>query len=512
MRSAEVTGIIDIGSNTVRLAVYRMTQDRSYRIIDQGRWPARLSQRLTPDGELPDEAVNELSEVLLHYRSICRMHGALRIRAVATAAIRAAVNRERIIRRLKETTGLDIEILPGEEEARIGSLGMLGTLNLSDGFVVDIGGGSTEITLLKNRHRLHSVSFPIGSVNTAARFGLEEGPVESSVLHDIQEDTRKFLNNESWISRHPGLPLIGLGGTVRAFAKLRQHQTEYPFPLLHGYEQTEDELSSELRQLSEMPVSKRRKLPGLSKDRADVIVPGMAILRSVMRECGSDRLVVCGAGLRDGLFFETCLPGMETKTANQVLEDSIRNLHALYPTIPREHLEQVRLLVLSIYDRLAKDSEFPSKTRVWLEAAAMLFRIGAVIDLNDVEDHTFYMLIHTHWNGLPHREILLTAAIASFKGMNQLRRKLSPYRSMLHDGDVDTAAHLGSLLQLAAALDRSQSQAIRSLQVEVSGNQLRLKAQTDHPLSVEQVEVEALSKDFKKIWGIKPVLHMESKD
>jgi exopolyphosphatase/guanosine-5'-triphosphate,3'-diphosphate pyrophosphatase len=506
MKSAEVTGIIDIGSNTVRLAVYRMAEDRSYRIIDQGRWPARLSQRLTPDGDLPDEAVNELSEVLLHYLSICHMHGASRIRAVATAAIRAAVNREEIIRRLKRTTGLDIEILPGQEEARLGSLGMLGTLSLSDGFIVDIGGGSTEITLLKNRHRLHSVSFPIGSVNTAARYRLEEGPVDSSVLHDIQENMRQFLNSEPWISHHPGMPLIGLGGSVRAFAKLRQRQTDYPFPLLHGYEQTEDELSSELHQLAEIPVSKRRKLPGLSKDRADVIVPGMAILRSIMRECGSDRLVVCGAGLRDGLFFETCLPGMEAKTADQVLVDSIRNLHALYPTTPREHLEQVRLMALSLYDRLAAHCEFPSNARVWLDAAAMLFRIGAVIDLNDVEDHTFYMLVHTHWNGLPHREILLTAAIASFKGMNQLRRKLSPYRSMLHDGDVDTAAHLGSLLQLAAALDRSQSQAIRSLQVDVGGSKLRLKALTEQPLSVEQVEVEALAKDFKKIWGIAPIL------
>jgi exopolyphosphatase / guanosine-5'-triphosphate,3'-diphosphate pyrophosphatase len=509
MRSSEVTGIIDIGSNTVRLAVYRLEPSGAYRIIDQGRWPARLSQRLTADGELPDEAVHELSEVLVHYRNICRMHGAVRVRAVATAAVRAAVNRDRVILSLKLATGLEITVLPGQEEARIGSLGMLGTLSLSDAYIVDIGGGSTEITLLRGRKIISSVSFPIGAVNTAARYRLAEGTVPQAVLHEIREEARKRFSLEPWIAGDPGLPLIGLGGTVRAFAKLRQRETDYPFPLLHGYEQTEDELTGTLNKLSNLPVGNRRQLPGLSKDRADVIVPGLAILKAVMRECGSDRLIVCGAGLRDGLFFETCKPSIAAAEADQVLEDSIRNLNALYPTSPPEHLEHVRQMALAIYDRLAPSRDFPDNARVWLDAASRLFRIGDMIDLNDSDDHTFYMLIHTPWNGLPHREILLTAAIASFRGMNPLRRKLSPYRSMLREGDLEAAVRLGSILQLAAAMDRSQSQAIRSLELKSDGKKLRIEAESDEALSVEQVEVTALAKDFKKIWGITPVLIME---
>jgi exopolyphosphatase/guanosine-5'-triphosphate,3'-diphosphate pyrophosphatase len=506
VRSSEVTGIIDIGSNTVRLAVYHMAPNGGYRIIDQGRWPARLSQRLKQSGELPKEAVEELSDVLNHYSSICRLHGAIRIRAVATAAIRAAVNRDKVLRQLKQSTGLKIEILSGEEEARIGSLGMLGTLNLADGFIVDIGGGSTEISLLRSRKRLASVSFPIGAVNTTGRYHLGEGPITPNMLQQIQEDTRKLMKSERWISGHPGLPLIGLGGTVRAFAKLRQYETEYPFPLLHGYEQTSDDLSDSLHKLAAMPLGKRRQLPGLSKDRADVIVPGLAILRSVMRECGSDRLVVCGAGVRDGLFFETCLPGMAVDGADQLLEESVRNLNALYPAAPPEHLEHVCRMALAIYDSLAPESDFSERARIWLSTAARLFRIGGVIELNNIEDHTFYILIHTHWNGMPHREILLTAAIASFRGKNQLRRLLSPYRSMLREGDLDAAARLGSLLQLAAALDRSQSQAIHTLRVDISAKKLRLKAETRQPLSIEQVELESVAKDFKKIWGLSPIL------
>jgi exopolyphosphatase / guanosine-5'-triphosphate,3'-diphosphate pyrophosphatase len=114
--------------------------------------------------------------------------------------------------------------------------------------------------------------------------------------------------------------------------------------------------------------------------------------------------------------------------------------------------------------------------------------------------------VHTHWNGLPHREILLTAAIASFQSNSSLRRNLAPYRSMLEENDMDTIAKLGSLLQLAAALDRSESQFVRSLHADAVRNKLMLTAEAGHSLAMERMEVEALAKDFKKIWGLTPVL------
>ncbi|RIE02887.1 Ppx/GppA phosphatase family protein [Cohnella faecalis] len=509
MGSSSVTGIIDIGSNTVRLGVYQLTEGGAHRVIDQGRFAARLSQRLTPEGLLPEEAVEELVEVLRHYRQICLKHGATRIRAVATAAIRQAANRDNLLRYLKAATGVEVELLSGDEEARIGSEAMTRTMNVQDGFVVDIGGGSTELSLLRDGRLVSSVSFPIGCVNTAGRHALGDDPVPLTKLQDMQEEMRALLQRHSWTTQHPGLALIGLGGTVRALAKLRQRESDYPFPLLHGYEMSDSEVEDSLHKLADIPVDKRRKLPGLSKDRGDVIVPGLALLLAVIREIGSTRLIVCGAGLRDGLFLETCVPRSRRETdetaaagerVNQVLEESIRNLTALYPTAPEEHLSQVSRLAVTMFDVLAPDREIPSDMRLLLASAARLFRIGAVIDFNNCADHTFYMLVHTHWNGMSHREILLTAAIASYRGTNSLRRQLSPYRSILSEGDMEAVSKLGALLQLASALDRSESQAIRSLEMVILSGKLLLAALADHPLPVERLEVESLGKDFRKAW------------
>ncbi|WP_373229453.1 Ppx/GppA family phosphatase [Cohnella sp.] len=511
MTTNQSIGIIDIGSNTVRLSVYQLTENGAYRVLDQGRWPARLSQRMDPQGRMPDQAVEELAEVLQHFLRICDKHEVQSIRAVATAAIRQAVNREQLIKRLFDLTGLKIEILSGEDEARIGSRAMLNSLSPSDCFVVDIGGGSTEVTLIKNRRVVSAVSFPIGCVNTSARFALGNGPVPPAVLMDIQFEVSKLLSQENWIAKHPDLPLIGLGGTVRALAKLHQRENDYPFTLLHGYEMSNLDLRLILNRLANISVEQIRKLPGLSKDRGDVIVPGLAILLGVTLQMKSDRLVVCGAGLRDGLFFETCLPQFQPSSQDSLLEESIRNLNALYPVAPVSHLNQVRKLAISLFDQLSSAQQLPDYSRRLLDTAARLFRIGAVIDFNDSADHTFYILLHTHWNGLTHREIVLTAAIASYRGANTLKRKLAPYRSMLEEGDIEAVAKLGSILQLAAALDRSESQAITELELSIAANKLNITAHADHPLPVEHMEVDTISKEIKKNWGITPQLSVRLK-
>lgn len=509
MTNNRITGIIDIGSNTVRLAVYQLASNGAYRVIDQGRWAARLSQRMDDNGILSDEAIEELTDVLRHFRHICHMHKASLIRTVATAAVRQSANRERIVERLSGATGLSVEVLSGEDEARIGSHAMLSTMGTSDGFVIDIGGGSTEISLLLDREVKFAVSFPLGCVNMAAKFALGTGPVPPAVLEDMHSFVKKLLAGEPWIGQYPGLPVIGLGGTLRALAKLQQRVTDYPLHLLHGYELLESDVTARLSQLAAIPVDNRKKHPGLSKDRGDVIVPGLAILRVIIQHAAASGVIVCGAGLRDGLFFETCVPRFQPHSAESVLQESIRNLTALYPTAPEDHLNQVRMLAITLYERLSAKYTLPPKSRLLLETAAKLYRIGTAIDYNNSADHTFYMLLHTHWNGLSHREMLLTASIAAFESAGKHKRNLAPYRAILSEGDIELAARLGTLLQLAAALDRSEAQAISALDLVIMGNKLQVVAHASHPLPVEQMETDAIAKEFKKTWGLTPKLFVK---
>jgi exopolyphosphatase/guanosine-5'-triphosphate,3'-diphosphate pyrophosphatase len=266
-----------------------------------------------------------------------------------------------------------------------------------------------------------------------------------------------------------------------------------------------DELFALLR---ETPMDKRRKLPGLSKDRADLIVPGLAILRNLFKVCRAERYLVCGAGLRDGLFYDSVLH--EDRQLDDVLEYSIGNLNALYPEAPKAHVEQVNRLALRLFKALKGQYPFPPEARKWVHTASMLFRIGAGIDYYQYSKHTFYLMTNVHLNGLSHREIILAAGIASYKSRGAARLLHLKYRPILTEEDVEVICRLGTLLELAVALDRSEAQSVTKLDVEQKNARLLLKPRySAGSLEVERKEIDVLAGDFKKAWKLTPVLVAE---
>jgi exopolyphosphatase/guanosine-5'-triphosphate,3'-diphosphate pyrophosphatase len=227
MRNLQRIGLIDIGSNSVRLVIYEKTFASGHRVIDESKLTARLSEKMTADGRLPDREIAALAQTLTHFRKLCEANRTSRIRAVATAAIRNAANSREIARRLRRLTGLDIEILTGEEEARFGFLGMISSMDIRDGFLIDIGGGSTELSLFLDRKLIRSVSFPFGSVNTTKLF-TQSGHMEPADMARILDMVDGSLARESWIAEHAGLPLIGLGGTIRSLSSITTRSTPKP--------------------------------------------------------------------------------------------------------------------------------------------------------------------------------------------------------------------------------------------------------------------------------------------
>lgn len=497
-------GIIDIGSNSVRLAIYERTAAGAHRIIDGSKRHARLSQKVEADGSLGEAAVNGLIGIIRHFCLICSHYkiGNANIRAIATAAIRNAPNRQHVIAQLASATGLQVEILSGEEEASFGFLGMINSMDEQDGFLIDIGGGSTELSLFRNREIVHSVSFPFGCVNLNKRFA-DNGLLDNSSLKRLEAFIHGALATSPWAASAPGLPLIGLGGTARALAKIHQGITNYPFAYPHNYSVSAQEVDSLLESLRMMPVNRRTKIPGMAKDRADIVVPGLVVLQAVYRAIQATEYRVCGAGLRDGLFFSTRFPGQPR--LDDVLGYSLRNLIALHPQAPLQHTAHVNKLALQLYHDLLPGQD--ERTGILFNAASQLFRIGATIDYYDYAKHTFYMIVNAPLDGLTHREMVLVAAIASYRSKGRARQLIGEYSSLLAEGDEALIAQLGSLLLLAISLDRSGTQAIAGIAASRDGDALLLhpEAATGETISAA-LEIEELREDFRKIWGLSPVL------
>ena len=497
-------GIIDIGSNSIRLVIYETNKSDSYRVIDEAKHAARLSQYIDREGNIPREALEAVGETLRYFKQLCDAAGVTEIHAVATAAIRNANDSSAILELFKQRSGLDVRILSGEQEAHYGFLGLVNTMDITSGYLIDIGGGSTEITLIVDRTVADSFSFPYGAVQLAKQYGSDEEDQLNQLESKIRSLLERAADKHPWIRSRPGLPMYGLGGTVRALANIHMKQVQYSLPLTHHYKMSEHDVEELIGQVAAVPSEDRKQIEGLSKSRADIIIPGSLILKTFFRLCRCTHYIVSASGLRDGLFFKEIL---QTELGpSEILEHSVRNLINLHPTVPLRHVNQVEQHLASLYHALADRLEDGGQLEHVARAAALLYRIGVAIHYYDYQEHTQYLITHARINGMSHREILLCASIATYKSKKSARKQIAKHSDLLRKEDLQLIGKLGMLLQLAISLDRSETQSASLQSAEIRGRELLLHIAADSELPVEDRQLQALREDFQKEWKLTPVL------
>ncbi|RTE09242.1 Ppx/GppA family phosphatase [Paenibacillus whitsoniae] len=499
--SSQHIGIIDIGSNSIRLVLYEVNSFGAYRVVGEYKNSARLSERMGPDGLLPTKDILSIVPILAHYQRLCRLHGVGTIRVAATAAIRNSGNTADIVRLLQEHTGLHIEVLSGYEEARYGYLGVINAIDIRDCLIIDIGGGSTEVTLVQGRELIQSVSFPFGAVNTTRQFA--KGDVLSEqASHNIRSMVVQAIAEHPWIRETPGLPMIGLGGTIRTLGKMSQRRKKHSLSLAHNYELRTGELREFLSLLSAMPLEKRKKIDGLSKDRADIMVPGLLIMDTIYEAAGASKVVISGSGLRDGLFYELFRPEQPVKP--DVLEACLDNLLGLHPNAAVQHVRHVDRFAMQLYDALeATAGNGSSRDKELLHTAALMYRIGASVHYYQFLKHTQYVIQGVHLEGLSHREIVIASLLATFKTKSRTQQQALAHKDLLLESDLSLIVKLGILLKTAIALDISETQPVQELRVAKSGNLLTLHLVCTHDVGLELKELSNISKDLEKAWNHK---------
>lgn len=233
----EAIGIIDIGSNTLRLSVVEIRADGAYRVCYEAKAGLRLGARLSVAGALGPEAVEDTVHVITGFVQCAADWPVAEWVGVATAAVRQALNRDDFLRQVSMRTGIPLRVLTGEEEAALGFIGALNTLAERNGYLVDIGGASTEISRFADRRLIQSVSLPFGAVNAMAAFklGARVGPGPLHALEEALERAASLAQADVWIGPQPDATLVGVGGTVRALAKMDRRGRNYPLEPTHNY-------------------------------------------------------------------------------------------------------------------------------------------------------------------------------------------------------------------------------------------------------------------------------------
>ncbi|MDB4896712.1 MAG: putative exopolyphosphatase, partial [Firmicutes bacterium] len=375
----ETVGIVDLGSNSVRLSVTRIQEDGGYRVIAEVKAVVRLSAEIGPDGAIGAAGLEHTLAVLRDFQRVGKAYGVGRYIAVATAAARQAKNGAEFIAAVTKETGIALQIIPGAEEGELGLTGALNTIAETDGLLIDIGGGSTELVRFSGRRLTAVVSLPYGAVNLTASF-LPGGNGGKDAVERLERFLADVLMTVPWLPGARGLPLIGVGGSIRNVGRIDQKAVDYPLPLLHNYRLAPERVAKVYKELRSLSVKERRKVPGLSDDRAEIILPAVAMMQQVLLRSGAGEMVISGTGLREGLLYRHLLQDRESPVLDHVLSHSIANMVHIHGLDERLSREMSRV-ALALYDGLQPLHKLPDWGRRVLWAAAALAQAGSTVNV-----------------------------------------------------------------------------------------------------------------------------------
>lgn len=471
----EKVAVIDIGSNSIRLVIHELDDKKGTRELHNLKKVARLSNHINSDYQLTTDGLQVLKESLQQFEEVLSFHHVTNIKAVATAAIRNAVNKEEIIDFVHNETSLHVRVLSEQEEAYYGYLAVVNSTSISDGLSIDIGGGSTEITFFKDKKLIHSHSFSFGALTLKKKFFPDKEP-DKQALKNISDYVIDQCNQIPWLKEAKHLPIIGIGGSARNMSLVHQSQVHYPLAGLHQYELEMDELKSMMQLFENCSLKERENIDGLSKDRADVIVPAVKVIYEMADYINAAYFMMSNKGLREGLFFEEMLREHSTEFLPEVVEESFFQLSREFE-MNEDYVQEVGRIARQLYTELEPFIPSPLKQDdniYLLKKSARVLYIGEFISHETSSQHTFYVLTNRSIDGISHSDRLAMAFIASFKSKKWMKQLSPPFKSYLSKSSLKRFELLGSILKMAYALDRTKRKVVESISSEKNGKSINL--------------------------------------
>lgn len=302
---AERIALLDIGSNAARFVLARVVPGTGYRVLEKSRVVTRLAGG--QPGTLPRKGVKAILRGARRFLRQVRAGGELRVVAVATAAVRDAENSRRLLGPLRRKEGVEVEILSARQEARLGAVAALRSLPITDGAIVDLGGGSLQITRVRRGEIVSSSGVPLGSVRVTQQF-LKHDPPTSKELRRLRRAIREYLQ-DVLPARGRDEPLIGMGGSVRAIASMHLAALRSRRKHRHGLRLLPSDVTAVRERLESKSARKLRKIRGLKADRVDIILAGVMVIEEVMTLGGYGSLVICTRGVGDGVLLRETFNG-----------------------------------------------------------------------------------------------------------------------------------------------------------------------------------------------------------
>lgn len=455
---------IDIGTNSIRSIIIETSGNGKYKILDDEKVLVRLGEGLHQSGAISPAACRRALEALSRQKKIIDGYGVASIDAVATSAMRKASNGPALAQAIKETTGVEVDVISGEEEAELAALSAAHNFELEGvrHLIFDIGGGSMELIAALGAHTEEMLSLELGAVFLTESF-LKGDPVSPSELEKLRKHVRKTLKRAYTGERSGMQCLVGSGGTVTSIAAMVAATRKEKYDSVHGYELLRSEVVHLLAMLARKSDKERRTVPGLNPDRSDIIVAGVTVVDELMDFFQVNLLKVNERGIREGLILrglrrQNLLP--QEKRSRSWRNSALEFGHSCH--FDQAHAEHVAKLAQQVAKSLAPKFKLTERELRLLEAAALLHDVGYFINYSSHHKHSYHLIRHADLFGFTPRERELIANMARYHRKSVPKKKHDQF-VRLPDTDQLLVSRLGGILRLCDGLDRRRNGVVHEL-------------------------------------------------
>ena len=513
-----ILGAVDIGTNSFHLVIAKIDSTGIVKILSKEKETVRLGKSSTDMKYITPEAMERAVSTLKRFKLICDSYKA-EIRAVATSATREALNREEFISKVRESTGINIEVVSGFEEARLIYLGVLQSLNVFDRkiLLLDIGGGSTEFLTGIKGQVIYANSIKIGAVRLTEKF-FSSGKFKKETINEARLYVRSTINP---VVRHLKNEVydivVGSSGTINNIGMINYTSkggTDITGFNFNNYSFTSQELEEVAKLVLRCEsVEEIKKTEGLDSGRADIITAGTIILEQIFSELNLKEITLSGYALREGIIFDTIDKEHNALDNADLMNIRYRSIIKLAGHCGNDsrHAEKVLHLTNKIFNSVAADFGLDEKDREYAEAAAILHDIGHSISQSQHHRHSYYLIKNSELLGFNNEEIELIANISRYHRKSHPKIKHSEF-SKLSDTNKQKVRMLAAILRIADGLDRGHSSTVKDVEIINEGKYFMIKIipEKGNDTALELWGANMRKELFEEVFGYKVTIKENS--
>lgn len=499
----EKVAIIDIGSNSARLVLVNILEGGYFVVFDELKESVRLGQDMDWDGYIKPQRISQTIKTLTMFRRLCDANHVDKIFAYATAAVRRAKNQKSFLDEVAMTCGIKIKVLSVEEQATLVYQGVINSMDIPKGLIMEMGGGSTNLIYYNRKNIINFETLQFGCVTLTDLFkNSSNDPFERTAK--IQEFIAEQLEKIPWLTQiDPDTQFVGVGGSFRNLGRISRMIRKYPVNMTHNYEVEMEEFDSIYSNIRKLDLDSTTRIKGLSSSRADIFPSALAAMKAVFEKVTFDKITISGCGLREGAMFRYAIPSINDKPIADVLTHSLYT-QMKYFDVNIEHAEHVYNLCQILFKQLKVLHKLPRTALRVLKIAALMHDCGMRVKYYNHQLHSHYIILNSNIYGVPHKDIIMAAFVAAGHRKTEFAKdEILRYKDILTQEDILEIKKLSVILRMAESFDRSMSGLVTNITCDVLGDSVIVKTETldDGDCSLEIKDALSASNDFLSAYG-----------